>query len=42
MFLIFGIGFILGFLKANIKYDFQITNGNGCNQSNWSNVFKGI
>lgn len=32
----------LRFLKENVKYDFQITNGNGCNQSNWSAVFKGI
>jgi hypothetical protein len=29
-------------LKNGIKYDFQIVNGNGCNQSAWSQVFKGV
>ena len=32
----------LGFLKENVKYNFQISNGEGCNQSAWSAVFKGI
>ena len=29
-------------LKNKMKYEFQITNGNGCNQSDWSPVFKGL
>jgi len=32
----------IGFLKTDVKYDFQLTNGNGCNQSSWSPVFKGL
>ena len=30
----------IGFLKANVKYDYQLTNGYDCGQSNWSNVFQ--
>lgn len=32
----------IGFLKEGIKYDYQMTNGNGCNQSAWSKVFAGL
>ncbi len=32
----------IGFLKANVNYEYQLTNGNGCAQSLWSKVFKGL
>jgi hypothetical protein len=32
----------IGFLKENVKYEYQLTNGHGCAQSNWSPVFKSL
>ncbi len=32
----------IGFLKENVKYEYQITNGHGCAQSNWSPVFRSL
>lgn len=32
----------IGFLKENVKYEYQITNGHGCAQSTWSPVFKSL
>jgi hypothetical protein len=30
----------IGFLKDGVKYEYQLTNGYGCNQSPWSKVYK--
>jgi hypothetical protein len=32
----------IGFLKADVKYEYQLTNGDRCAQSLWSKVFKGL
>lgn len=32
----------IGFLRDGVKYEYQLTNGFGCNQSGWSRVFVGF